>query len=137
MRFTEDEIVAAKRLHECGLPWEPQAGHYVFDETGFCEQSSPFQEKVYFILNYSYFMRIVGGVKRFTEIMVWLPTWEDLREVLRDLGLSDIEVANYLDERQATGLGSERLALYQLVQDCLSKSATSPQEVQSSDQTES
>ncbi len=42
----------ARELRRRGLPWTPQAGHYVFDETGFCSKGSPFQEGVYFILNY-------------------------------------------------------------------------------------
>ncbi|MGB7326679.1 MAG: hypothetical protein WBD31_17520 [Rubripirellula sp.] len=124
MHFTNEEISAAKRLRESGLAWEPQAGHYVFDETGFCKQSSPFQEKVYFVLNYSYFMRAVGGVPRFKEIMVWLPTWEDIRKVLRGFGIADAEVASYLHEHHAINLGSERLALYELTQKCLTKDAS-------------
>lgn len=124
--FSESEIEAARRLRRSGLSWEPRAGHYVYDETGFCKQASPFQEKVYFILNYPYFMRAVGGVERFQEIMLWLPTWDDLREVLRDFGVSDVDVASFLVEQSAIELGQERLALYELVEACLSSGVTPP-----------
>ena len=62
MHFSEQEITLAKRLKQLGLVWEPQAGNYVYDPTEFCQQPSPFQERVYFILNYNYFMKAVGGV---------------------------------------------------------------------------
>ena len=126
MHFSEAEIEAARRLRRSGLAWEPRAGHYVYDETGFCKQASPFQEKVYFILNYPYFMRAVGGVERFQEIMLWLPTWDDLREVLRDFGVSDVDVASFLTEQSAIESGQERLALYELVESCLSSGVTPP-----------
>ena len=126
VHFSEAEIEAAKRLRGSGLAWEPRAGHYVYDETGFCKQTSPFQEKIYFILNRPYFMRAVGGVERFKEIMLWLPTWDDLREVLRDYGVSDMEVACLLKERRAIETGQERLALCELVEACLSNAATPP-----------
>ena len=126
MRFSEQEIEAARLLRRSGLAWEPKAGHYDYDETGFCKQTSPFQEKVYFILNYPYFMKAVGGVERFTEIMLWLPVWDDLREILRDFGVSDIDVANLLRERRAIEVGNERLVLYELVESCLSNAVSPP-----------
>ena len=124
--FSEAEIEAARRLRRSGLSWEPSAGHYVYDKTGVCKQASPFQEKVYFILNYPYFMRAVGGVQRFKGIMLWLPTWDDLRGVLRGFEVSDVDVASFLRERKAIESGQERLALYELAESCLAKAATTP-----------
>ena len=126
MHFCEAEIEAARRLRRSGLSWKPRAGHYVYDETRFCKQASPFQEKVHFILNYPYFMRAVGVVERFQEIMLWLPTWDDLREVLPDFGVSDVDVASFVVEQSAIELGQERLALYELVESCLSCGVTPP-----------
>ncbi len=124
MRFSEAEIEAARRLRRGGLSWEPRAGHYVYDETGFCKQSSPFQKQVYFILNYAYFMRAVGGVERFKELMLWLPTWADLRELLHDFEVSDVAVASFLAERRAIETGQEYLELCALVESCLAKQVT-------------
>ena len=126
MRFSDAEIEAARRLRSGGLSWEPKAGHYVYDETGFCKQTSPFQERVYFILNYPYFIRTVGGVQRFKEIMLWLPTWDDLREILREFGVTDFDVACSLAEQKAIESGREREALYEMVETCLSKGVTPP-----------
>jgi hypothetical protein len=126
VRFREAEIEAARRLRQAGLSWHPRAGHYVFDETKFCKQTSPFQDQVYFILNYSYFMETVGGVERFKEIMLWLPTWDDLREMLSELGVADVDVAAYLNKRNAIESREERLSLYELVESCLTTAAIPP-----------
>lgn len=114
--YSDDEIEAARRLRRLGLNWEPRVGHYVLDETGICLKGSPFQDKVYFILNYDYFMQLCGGVVRCKEVMLWLPTWEDLRQVIQELGVCDSEVAAYLSDRHAVESGLERLALYELVE---------------------
>ena len=115
MRFSEAEIDLARRLQRNGLTWEPKAGNYVYDETGFCKQASPFQERVYFILNYSYFMKTVGGVDRFKAIMTWLPTWNDAREILRSLHVSDQQILEHLTAEKAIENGMERFALYGLI----------------------
>jgi hypothetical protein len=115
MIYSEAEIELARQLRRDGMAWEPQAGHYVYDETTFCKQPSPFQDGVYFILNYPYFMKSVGGVARFKEIMTWLPTWDDARDILRSLRVSDDQILEYLREERAIENGSERLALYEMI----------------------
>ena len=119
MQFSQEEIELAKRLRAHGLTWEPRAGHYVYDETGFCPHESPFQDKVFFILNYKYFMKVVGGVDRFKEIMIWLPTWHDSRQILRSLQVSDSRIAAYLEQHKAIENGCERKALFELIAGCL------------------
>ena len=126
VHFSETEIEAAKRLRRRGLSGKPIAGHYLYDESGICKQPSPFQEKVNFVLNHPYFMGAVGGVERFEEIMLWLATWDDLREVRRDYGASDVDVTSFLNERRAIESGQERLTLCELVESCLPKAATPP-----------
>lgn len=111
MKFTEEEMATARRLRDAGLDWVPTAGHFVFDETGFCKQPSPFQDSVYFILNYEYFMKTVGGVERFQEIMTWLPTWFDCREILAVLNVSSSDITHRLEETSAIEEGNERFCL--------------------------
>jgi hypothetical protein len=115
MQFSPQEIDMARELRRLGLPWEPRAGHYVYDETGFCGKGSPFQDGVYFILNYDYFMNRAGGVERFKEIMLWLPTWHDARNILLSFGVSDQEVATELREQRAIEDQRELLLLYELI----------------------
>ena len=120
MRYTDDEIHLARQLRDRRLLWQPKAGHYVYDETGFCKQASPFQDRVYFILNYPYFMKTVGGVDRFKEIMTWLPTWEDARQILRNHHVSDQQDLAHLCNEHAVEDGTERFALYRLIASSLS-----------------
>jgi hypothetical protein len=115
MHFTREEIEMARQLRQLGVPWEPQAGHYVYDETGFCRKGSPFQSRVYFILNYEYFMNQVSGVDRFKQIMLWLPTWHDARDLLRSLGVSDTEVNTELQNHRAIENQRELLSLYEMI----------------------
>ncbi|TWU30539.1 hypothetical protein [Bythopirellula polymerisocia] len=119
MRFSEEEINSARRLREAGLAWEPRAGHYVYDQTGFCKQTSPFQEKVYFILNYDYFMKSVGGVDRFKQIMLWLPTWYDARQLLETLGVPAEQIVDKLQQQRAIEQGRERFVLYEWIESSL------------------
>ena len=121
MHFSDEEIELACQLREAGLAWEPRAGHYVYDETGFCKQASPFQEKVYFILNYDYFMKAVGGIERFKQIMLWLPTWDDARRQLEFLGVPDARVVDRLEHTRAIEQGNERFILYQLMKSALAE----------------
>lgn len=123
--YSEAEIELARQLRRSGLAWEPQPGHYVYDETAFCKQPSPFQDRVYFVLNYPYFMKAVGGVDRFKEIMTWLPTWEDAREILRSLRVADDQILDYLREAGAFENGCERLRLYEMIASALRSEAGS------------
>lgn len=123
MRFSDEEIKLARQLRRDGLSWEPKPGHYVFDETGFCKQPSPFQDKVYFILNYPYFMKAVGGVDRFKEIMTWLPTWDNAREIIRNRNISNQQVLEHLSKEQAIENATERYALYRLIASSLGEQA--------------
>jgi hypothetical protein len=115
VKFRPEEIEMARELVRLGLSWEPRAGHYVYDETGFCSKGSPFQDGVYFILNYEYFMRQAGGVERFKSMMTWLPTWQDAREILQTCGVSNEEVATELREQQAIENQQELLVLYRMI----------------------
>jgi hypothetical protein len=114
MKFSAEEIEIARAIRD-KLDWVPRAGHYVYDETEFCKQASPFQDRVYFILNYDYFMKTVGGVDRFQEIMTWLPTWYDCREILESQNRTPAEIADQLQSLDAMANGTERLALYQMI----------------------
>ena len=117
MRYSADEISLASELKTLGLPWEPEAGQFVFDKNKICPQSSPFQPGVYFLLNFDCFMQRVGGVERFVDNMVWLPTWHEARSILLNLGVSlERTVAQVMpaleDER-------ELLCLYNLIYEAL------------------
>ena len=115
MHFSEPEINIARQLKSLNLNWTPQSGHYVYDETEFCHQPSPFQDRVYFVLNYPYFMKAVGGVERFRQMMTWLPTWYDARQILSAMDVTNQQVYEHLLSTNSIQKGQERLALYRLI----------------------
>lgn len=119
MKFSDTEISLANELRRLNVPWTPSVGHYVLDETGVVQRGSPFQQGVYFVLNYDHFMSLAGGVDKFRETMLWLPTWEDCRAVLRDLKVPDNEVVSHLSAASAIENGNERIVLYELIRSTL------------------
>ena len=52
MKFSSQQCALAIQFKEMGLEWEPTVGNYVYDATAAVKPSSPFQEHVYFLLNY-------------------------------------------------------------------------------------
>ena len=126
MKFSSQHCALAIQFKEMGLEWEPTVGNYVYDATAAVKPSSPFQEHVYFLLNYDCFMDRVGGVERFKTIMTWLPTWSDAREILRSLGVSNKEVQDELVRSRALEDGSELLKLYELIAQHLSMPPQTP-----------
>ncbi len=119
VHFTQDHIDLAVHFKQLGLPWEPAVGNYVYDAAHEVQPSSPFQDRVYFLLNYDCFMRKVGGVERFKQIMTWLPTWSDAREILKSLEVGNAEVQQELIRTDALRCECELLVLYELIADRL------------------
>lgn len=115
MHFSPELLALAAEFKQLGLPWEPSVGNYVYDATGAVPQSSPFQDRVYFLLNYDCFMRKVGGLARFKQIMAWLPTWSNARTILKGFGVSNVEIAEELLRTKAIDNDTELLVLYRLI----------------------
>lgn len=124
MRFSADEIQWAKHLHDLGLPWEPRPGHYVWDEAGYIEQPSPFQDRVYFILDLKHFLRRTGSLDTLKTSMIWLPTWHDARDILAAMGVEDEVVAEALRAPPALERREELLTLYRLIASRLRETAS-------------
>ena len=115
MRFPSSLIERAKTLRKLGLEWEPQVGHYVFDGQSLIEKSSPFQPGVYYILDLKHFLRRAGTIDALKVSFVWLPTWHDARNILRELNVSDAFVADRLTSERAIERGDELMLLYDLI----------------------
>ena len=85
MPFTRNQINLACQLKEASLAWTPGAGQYVYDRERRIKPGSPFQPQVYFFLDFSCFVEYFGGLSALRESMVWLPTWEQTAQQLREL----------------------------------------------------
>jgi hypothetical protein len=115
MLFGDEEITLARQMRKYGLPWEPGVGHYVFDEAGLIEVPSPFQERVYFILDMKHFLRRAGSIEALKAGMFWLPQWHQARRIVRSLGIADAMLARKLAEGRAFESDAELRTLYRLI----------------------
>lgn len=76
MKFTRQQIEWAIELKKLDIPWKPGVGHYAYDVHGVIDPGSPFQDAVYFFLNYPCFVDYFGSERNLVEKMAWLPTLE-------------------------------------------------------------
>ncbi len=119
MRFTEEQIRLARVLRDSGLDWQPAVGHFVYDDSGLIETPSPFQDRVYFILDLRHFLRRAGSLDALRTRAFWLPEWGQLRAELAKRGLTDLEVARYLFQHAGVEFGRELTCLYELLGEVL------------------
>lgn len=118
MEFSRRLIELADQFRDGGVPWQPGPGQYVLDREGIVQRESPFQEGVYFILNYPHFVKLAGGPEAFRRRLLWLPTWDQARQLLRDAGVSDAEQEARLLQRGAIAEGNELTCLYEWIAEC-------------------
>ena len=119
MKFSPAEIELGRELKRQGLLWAPRPGHYVWDETGVIQQTSPFHDRVFFILDLKHFLRRTSTIENLQKMFYWLPTWQDAREILESLGITSPEIADRLLEEKAVEQNQERLVLYRMIHEAL------------------
>lgn len=119
MHFTANQIEMARLLRDAGLPWKPGPGQFVYDEAGLIDAPSPFQPRVYFILDLRHFVRRAGTLARLRAGMFWLPHWHQARELLRIQGVTDAELAESLAHERVFECGDELATLYRWIYDAL------------------
>ncbi len=124
MKFTDNEIQLAHELKAAGLPWQPTPGHYVWDGDHLIECGSPFHDRVFFILDLKHFLRRSETMERLIEELVWLPTWEQCRDLLRQQRFNSSEVALRLSLTNAIAEDDERSELYRMLLDSLKDDAS-------------
>ncbi|MEM7559068.1 MAG: hypothetical protein AAF394_08090 [Planctomycetota bacterium] len=119
VRFSGEELDLAQLFKAYGLEWTPEVGHYVLDQSELIDCDSPFQDRVFFILDLKHFLRRSGTIENLKERVCWIPTWEQMRDLLREHGVSDAVMAEHLEETRAIHNGTERLELYRLFEERL------------------
>lgn len=117
--FSDEELELAQLLKAFGMEWTPRVGCFVLDQSELIEVPSPFQERVYFILDMKHFLRRAASIEELKERVCWLPTWEQARKLLRDLGVPDSAVNQRLTESRAIVDGTERLELYRMLEESI------------------
>lgn len=121
MKFTKAEITKARQLKQLGLDWEPGTGSYVWDEAGIINCESPFHDLVYYILDIKHFLRRADSIEQLKKDLCWLPTWFDARQILDGFEVSADDILARLQADNAFAKQNERLCLYQMIEEVLSR----------------
>lgn len=122
--FTEEVCLAAKEMKERGLKWQPHVGCFVWDEKRLIEVSSPFPNRIYFILNLGHFLKRFETVENIAEQLVWLPTWQQARLIANQIGISKEQIMRRIEGSTSNEVGNELIELYNLISEKLSRSET-------------
>ena len=117
--FTKETCQAAKLMKEKGLNWTPHVGCFVWDEKQIIQVSSPFPNRIYFILNLGHFLNRFETIDNMAEKLVWLPTWHQTRQICLQLNIPDDKVALVFQQSQLENPGNELLNMYKLIADHL------------------
>ena len=100
--FTSNQLRLAKQLKQAGLPWEPRIGQYAWDPQRTIRPKSPFQDRVYFFLNFPCFVEYFGSLETLKSAMIWLPTMEQATEIANHK-ISSHKISSYRIARQKIG----------------------------------
>ena len=106
---------AAAQLKERGLPWTPHVGCFVWDPDEIMEVTSPFPNRIYFILNLGHFLRIFGSLEKISRKLVWLPTYHQTGLRCDQVGVDQEEVLAVLASADNIRTGNELLVLYKMI----------------------
>ena len=106
---------AAAQLKDRGLPWTPHVGCFVWDPDEIIEVTSPFPDRIYFILNLGHFLRIFGSLEEISRKLVWLPTYHQARLLCEQAGVDQEEASAVLASAEDIHAGDELLVLYKLI----------------------
>ncbi len=106
---------AAAQLKDKGLPWTPHVGCFVWDPDEIIEVTSPFPDRIYFILNLGHFLRIFGSLEEISRKLVWLPTYHQARLLCDQAGVDQKEVLATLASAEDIHAGDELLVLYKFI----------------------
>jgi hypothetical protein len=86
----------ASELKRAGLPWKPHVGCFLWDRDALIEASSPFPNRIYFILNLGHFLVRFETSEKIAEKLVWLPTWHQAHLLCRYYGIYSRELHSVL-----------------------------------------
>jgi hypothetical protein len=85
--FSPEACEMAEQLKQFGLQWRPHVGCFVWDKDKHIEASSPFPNRVYFILNMGHFLKRFETHEKMTEHLIWLPTWHQARQICTQIDI--------------------------------------------------
>ncbi len=113
--FSDQVCQAAREMKAKGLKWQPHVGCFVWDEQKIIKVSSPFPNRIYFILNLGHFLKRFETIDNIADKLVWLPTWHQAKEIARKIGISDDQIMQRIQRATLQGPEHDLIILYQLI----------------------
>ena len=83
--FSSELCKIAEQLKQNDLTWHPHVGCFIWDKNKHIKVTSPFPNRIYFILNLGHFLKIFQTLKKIKENLIWLPTWHQARQICKQL----------------------------------------------------
>jgi len=117
--FSPELCHAAERLKKNGLSWKPHVGCFVWDKDEYIKVSSPFPNRIYFILNLGHFLKIFDTLEKISEQLIWIPTWNQARQICEKNHIAPDEIIQRLFAENA--LKNDLLILYEIILENLKK----------------
>jgi len=111
--FSRELCQLAAQLKQDGLIWNPHVGCFVWDKDEHIPVSSPFPQRIYFILNMRHFLKIFESTSKMVEQLVWLPTWHQARLICEQLSIASKEINEKLLAKSQNG--DNLVILYQIL----------------------
>jgi len=105
----------AQELKSHGLVWQPQVGSFVWDPENTIPVPSPFPDRIYFVLNLNHFLKILGSIERMQEKLVWLPSWQQARQICLTLDIPHSQIQEKLRDNSIWSAQQETRVLYELI----------------------
>jgi hypothetical protein len=109
--FSEAHCHAAREMKQAGLDWTPHVGCFVWDPDEHIAPTSPFPNRIYFILNLGRFLQTFESIDAIRQKLVWLPTWNQSRALASNLGINDKQVSELVQKAFESNM-DETLELY-------------------------
>jgi hypothetical protein len=113
--FDKRHCELAKVLKDNGLPWEPHVGCFVWDRDGLIEVSSPFPQRIYFILNMGHFLKLFETVEKMAKQLIWVPTWHQARILCAQFSVDNQQIGCLWHSKTVVKPGDDLLLLYEMI----------------------
>jgi len=111
--FSLELCEIAEQLKQNGLSWHPHIGCFVWDKDKHIEVTSPFPNRIYFILNLGHFLKIFQTTEKIKENLIWLPTWHQARQICEQLHISPDKLKKQLFSENH--LKDDLVGLYKII----------------------
>lgn len=102
-------------MKDSGLVWQPSMGHYLWDPHRKIFKSSPYENRVYYILNLDHFIKIFATIENIKKMFIWIPTYYHARLVCEDLGIDRNYIFEKLMASNVKSTTDELSVLYNLI----------------------